>query len=168
MTSTDAPFVADPAAPRSRVILVREWEQQMSSSGCCGRLEGDLLAWGEGGERCFPERRRTMEAMGPLYRALRERYGDAVEIRVVDPRNLVSLLPTLMTDFRRYGVGLVDALRTLFGISVETVIVNGRIVSRGAWPEPERVWARLEGEEKETEVERAAPARGRDATPTGP
>ena len=58
------------------MILIREWEQQMSSSGCCGRLEGDVLL--QQGVRCFPERRETMEEMGPLYRALRERWADEI------------------------------------------------------------------------------------------
>ena len=71
------------AIPRPSVILIREWETQMSSSGCCGRLEGDFLVQ-QGGERCFPERRSAMEAMGPLYRDLRTRYGDALEITVAD------------------------------------------------------------------------------------
>ena len=62
---------------RSSVILIREWERQMSASGCCGRLEGDFLQ--RRGERCFPERRAVMEAMGPLYRDLRSRYGDELK-----------------------------------------------------------------------------------------
>lgn len=99
----------------------------------------------QGGERCFPERRAIMESMGPLYRALRQRYGHSVELRVVDPRNLVSLLPILWRDARRHHVGLLDTLRTLFQISVTTTVVNGRILSRGHWPSVEHVVAQLEG-----------------------
>ena len=81
------------AAERHRpsVILVREWEQQMSGSGCCGRLGGDLLALN--GEPIFAERRAIMEALGPLYRGIKGAFGDTVEVLVVDPRNLVTLLP---------------------------------------------------------------------------
>jgi len=122
------------AGRRPSVLIVREWEQQMSSSGCCGRLEGDLLEWR--GERSFPERREAMEEAGPLYRALRERYDEAVDIRVVDPRNLVSLVGYLFRDFRRHGVGFVPALRTLFGLAVNSIVVNGRIVATGEWPAP--------------------------------
>ncbi len=117
--------------PRSTLILVREWEQQMSSSGCCGRLEGDLLQWG--GERCFPERRRHMEGAGKLYREVRERYGDAVEIHIVDPRNLVSLLPVLFREFRRHRVPIREALATLFGFGVNAVVLNGRLVDAPEW-----------------------------------
>ena len=122
---------------RPSVLLVREWEQQMSSSGCCGRLEGDFLA--PQGERCFPERRNVMEAMGPLYRELRTRFGDAVEVHVIDPRNLGTLLGLLVRDFRAHRVPLATAGRTLFGYSVTSVIVNGRLIARGRWPSFEEV-----------------------------
>lgn len=124
------------------VVLVREWEQQMSSSGCCGRLEGDLL--GAGGERVFPERRAIMEAMGPLYRRLRGRFGDDLDLLVVDPRNQISLIPRLVRDFGRYGVGWREALRTLRDLSTSAVIVNGRLFARGAWPPAEAVIVQIE------------------------
>lgn len=127
---------------RSSVILVREWEQQMSSSSCCGRLEGDLLNWSQ--ERCFPERRATMEEAGRLYRAVRERYGDRVRLRIVDPRNLLRLLPILLREFIRHRVGPWNAVRTLFGLSVVSVVVNGRLHSRGTWPDPEQLFLQLE------------------------
>lgn len=123
------------------VILVREWEQQMSSSGCCGRLEGDFL-FTRGGSY-FPERRREMEGAGALYQALRAEFGEAVEVRVVDPRNWLSLLPILMRDFRRFGVPFRSRWATLSRMTVNAAIVNGRLLSRGAWPDLERVAAAL-------------------------
>jgi hypothetical protein len=117
---------------RASVLLIREWERQMSSSGCCGRLEGDFLAGAE--ERCFAERRSIMEAMGPLYLELREAYGDAIEVNVVDPRNMISILPLLVRDFRFHGVSVRDALRTAVRFPVTGVVLNGRVVARGAWP----------------------------------
>ena len=116
------------------VIFIREWEQQMSSSGCCGRIEGVML--GTGGARVFAERRAIMEAMGPLYRALKKTAGDRVEIMVVDPRNQISLLPRLLRDFWRYRTGLGTALATLRDLSPQTLVVNGRIFARGRWPDP--------------------------------
>lgn len=80
------------------VICIREWEQQMSSSGCCGRLEGDFLNWN--GETCFPERRQKMEEAG------------------VPPR---------------------EWLRAIGGLKVNAVIVNGRLLSSGEWPDPDRL-----------------------------
>lgn len=127
--------------PKPSVLLIREWEQQMSSSGCCGRLEGDFLA--PMGERCFPERRSVMEAMGPLYTGLKSRYGDTIEVNVIDPRNIGTLFLLLFRDFRDHRPGLRAALRTLFTYSVTTVIVNGRLVARGRWPTLDEVEAYL-------------------------
>ena len=140
------------AGPRPSVLLVREWEQQMSSSGCCGRLEGDFLA--PQGERCFPERRDIMEAMGPLYRGLRERYGDDVEVNVIDPRNIGTLFTLLARDFRAHRPGWRRALHTLFSYSVTTTIVNGRIVARGDWPTVDEVADALGGPVTAREVAR--------------
>ena len=98
-------------AERASVIFIREWEQQMSSSGCCGRLEGDFLT--RGGEPVFPERRAVMESLGPLYCDVRRRYGARAEVQVIDPRNFVGLLALLVRDFWAYRVGARDVLRTL-------------------------------------------------------
>jgi hypothetical protein len=101
------------------VILIREQEAALTGSGCCGRLEGDFLV--RGNERLFPERRAIMEA------------------------NVVALLLLLLRDFRRFRVGLLGALRTLWGISIPTAIVDGRLAARGTWPSADGV-ARLLGE----------------------
>lgn len=119
---------------RPSVILIREWEEQLSGSGCCGRVEGRFLA--RGGEPAFPERRACMDAMGPLYRTLRERPGDPIELQVVDPRNLPSMIFLLARDFWAFRVGLREALGTLGRLPVQGVVVNGRLVARGEWPDP--------------------------------
>jgi len=124
------------------VLLVREWEQQLTGSGCCGKLEGDFLGCGD--DAVFAERRTVMERMGPVYRSLRERFGNTVEIQVVDPRN-ASLIFLLITDFVKFRVGLRSALRTLFGLPKQGVIVNGRLVDRTDHPDPERIVAAVDG-----------------------
>lgn len=133
--------------PCPRVLLIREWEGQLSSSGCCGRIEGQFLQAAQGSrrERRFPEQRRNVEGAGQLYRALTERYGDEIEVRVVDPRNLVNLVPTLLRDAWRHGAGPAAAIRSLFSISVQSVVVNGRLVARGEWPPVSVVCRALEG-----------------------
>lgn len=123
------------------VIFVREWEQQMSGSGCCGRLGGDVLA--ANGAPIFAERRALMEGMGPLYRAIKQAFGDRVEVLVVDPRNQISLLPRLVRDAWRFHVGPAAALRTASAMSIPTVIVNARIFARGAWPEVDTMLSHL-------------------------
>ena len=76
-----------------------------------------------------------MEAMGPLYRDLRSRYGDEVEIHVVDPRNLFTIFALILRDARAHSLSIWRALRTLFRIPVTGVVVNGQLLTRGRWPE---------------------------------
>ena len=127
---------------RSSVILVREWEGQSTGSGCCGRLEGEFLT--SGGKPVFAERRAIMEGMGPLYTTLRSRFGDGVDLEVVDPRNVFSLIFLLLRDFLAFRVGVGVALRTLTRLPVQAVVINGRLVARGEWPDPMEVVAMLE------------------------
>ena len=126
---------------RPSVILIREWEAQLSGSGCCGRLEGDFLA--REGEPVFRERRACMEAMAPLSRTLRERFGDAIELQVLDPRN-PALVFLLLRDFWAFRVGFVEALKTTVLLPIQAVVVNGQLISRGEWPDPPEVVQILE------------------------
>lgn len=126
----------------SSVILVRESEQQLTGSGCCGRLEGGFVRRSNG-ESIFAEQRAIMEEMGPLYQGLRQRYGDGVELHVLDPRNS-TLIVMLIRDFWRYRVGFREALRTLSRIPVQAVVVNGRLIARGHWPELQEVTSVLD------------------------
>lgn len=138
------------STPKPSVIFVREWDQQLSSSGCCGRVEGDFLGTGTVRERVFSERRACMEDVGVLYRALRDRFGDEVEIRVLDPRNLLSLVPILWREGRRHGVPLVERLTNILRASVNMLIVNGRVVARGAWPSPSELVESVAGRSSPT------------------
>ena len=138
---------------RSSVILIREWDRQLSGSGCCGRVDGDFTQCR--GEAVFAERRAIMERMGSIYRLLRARFGDAVDVQVVDPRN-VSLLLILVGDFWRFRVAPRTALKTIFGLPPQAVVVNGRLVDRSPWPDGERIADIIEA------------AIGRDALPGAP
>jgi hypothetical protein len=120
------------------LILVREIDEQMSGSGCCGRIEGTIAAWDPSG-RVFPERREKMTAVGTIYRAVREEFGDRVEITVVDPRNQVSLVPLLVRDAFRYRVPLRAVLRSLTSASLSTGILDGRLLFERRIPEPDEV-----------------------------
>ncbi len=128
---------------RPSVILIREWEEQLSGSGCCGRVEGDFLTHQR--EPAFRERRARMEAMAPLSRTLRERFGDAIELQVLDPRN-PALFFLLLRDFWAFRVGVVEALKTIGRLPIQAVVVNGRLLSRGEWPDPLEVVQILEEE----------------------
>lgn len=122
---------------RSSVLLIREYDQQLSGSGCCGRVEGDFARCD--GEPVFAERRAIMERMGSVYRALKADFGETeVDVQIIDPRN-AGLIFLLVRDFWAFGVGVRSALATLFRLSTHGVVVNGRLADRTAHPDPERI-----------------------------
>lgn len=123
--------------PRHRVLLVREWDQQTTGSGCCGRLDGGTSELA--GAADFTRTRADMEAMGAVYRALvTELAREVVDVQIVDPRNLTFLLPSLVGDARRSGLGWADAWRQVArGCGQGAIIVDGRVVSSGRVPPPD-------------------------------
>ena len=84
-----------------------------------------------------------MEAMEPLSRTLRERFGDAIELQVVDPRN-PALIFLLLRDFWAFRVGLGEALKTIGRLPIQAVVMNGQLLARGEWPDPLEVVQVLE------------------------
>ncbi|MDX1568657.1 MAG: hypothetical protein R3223_12700, partial [Longimicrobiales bacterium] len=67
------------------------------------------------------------------------------EIRILDPRNLLSLIPILWQEGRRHGVPVGETLRSLLRLSVNMVIVNGGIVARNEWPDIDELLEHLSG-----------------------
>ena len=80
-----------------------------------------------------------------MSRALRERFGDEIELQVVDPRNSF-LIFLLLRDFWAFRVGLLEALKTIGRLPIQAVVVNGRLIARGEWPDPLAVVQILEEE----------------------
>jgi len=134
-----------------RIILVREWDAQLAASGCCGRLGGENSMLGD--EDTFAANRCEMEAMGEVYRALKaELFDEDAEITVVDPRNMVWLVPALLKDARRRGLGakeIWDNIRR--GVSYTAIIVDGKTLFSGRIPPVEDAVAAVEKELTETE-----------------
>jgi hypothetical protein len=131
---------------KHRIILVREWDSQLTGSGCCGRLGGQNHELGD--TETFAASRREMEAMGRVYRALREELSEEdVEITVVDPRNAVWLIPAVVRDARRRGMssrGIWDHLRR--AVSYNAVVFDGKTLFHGRVPEPEEAVATIKEE----------------------
>jgi hypothetical protein len=128
------PAADGPVAPTwsHRVLLVREWDQQTTGSGCCGRLEGgdSEVAGASDFGRC----REDMEAMGAVYRALRKELPQ-LDVQIVDPRNLTFLLPGMLKDARRGGASWGEAFREVRrGCGQGAIVVDGRVVSSGVIP----------------------------------
>ncbi len=135
-----------------RVILVREWDAQLAASGCCGRLGGQNTELGD--TETFAANRSEMEAMGEVYRALRaELFDEDAEITVVDPRNMVWLVPTLFKDARRRGLGLQETWSQLRrGVSYTSIVVDGKVLFNGRTPPVEDAVAAVK---KELELSKA-------------
>ncbi len=115
------------------VLLVRPWDQQMSGSGCCGRLGGASSELG--GADDFAPQRSDMESMGVVYRALRGVLPADVEMTVVDPRNAVWLVPRLLRDGRARGLRGRALWREIKrGTSTTAVVVDGLAVAWGQLP----------------------------------
>ncbi len=129
-----------------RIILVREWDTQLAASGCCGRLGGQNTELGD--TKTFAANRSEMEAMGEVYRALRaELFDEDAEITVVDPRNMVWLVPTLLKDARRRGLGLQETWSQLRrGVSYTSIIVDGKVLFNGRTPSVEEAVAAVKKE----------------------
>lgn len=108
------------------IILIRETEEQVAGSGCCGKFEGDFAHCA--GEWVFPERRQIKESMGAVTRCLKEEFGDAIELTIVDPRNQLYLFPKIVRDVWRFRPSLGAALRSIcLAFSFPAVLVNGAV-----------------------------------------
>jgi hypothetical protein len=130
--------------PPVSVILIRENAEQLTGSGCCGKLEGDDPLWPRA--ELFAHGDEHRHKVGVLHRVLREFFPprdgqEPVSVVVVDPRNQPYLIPKLWHDVLVYRPPLRDALATaLQWFRLPAVIVNGRVVSRrGELPDPDAV-----------------------------
>jgi len=124
----------DKKIPRVSIILIRESAEQMTGSGCCGKLEGDCSL--TGGAEVFREIRQGQEHFGVLHRAIVEFFSEArrtneLALVTVDPRNQLYLWPKLLRDVLRYRPGWKSGFITILQLfSLPAVIVNGQVLSR--------------------------------------
>ncbi len=124
------------------VVLVVERAEQLTGSGCCGKLEGDNAF--QGGTPVFEDSRRDQEAAGSLFQLFRE-LGPRWSVEIVDPRNMLALWPKLWRHVRRHHPPLTAAIRTLFfSFAPPALLVDGRIVSSRRLPSREWLEAYLE------------------------
>ncbi|MFN4260631.1 MAG: hypothetical protein ACK4RK_15150 [Gemmataceae bacterium] len=126
--------------PRVSILLICERAEQLTGSGCCGKLEGDnaLLP-----NELFHETRQHQVAFGVLHRSVRQFFGQEVEQGVitmdsVDPRNQLYLVPRLWRDVWKYRPGWKAGLATALQLfTLPAVIVNGRVLSRQGRIDPD-------------------------------
>jgi hypothetical protein len=110
------------------VLLIRESPEQVTGSGCCGKLEGDVLSLGA--RELFAESRRGQQTMGVFYRTLREFFpADQVQVVIVDPRNQLFLVSKLCHDVWFYRPGWRAGMQTLTQwFSLPAIVINGEVV----------------------------------------
>ena len=124
--------------PDVSVILICESAEQLTGSGCCGKLDGDDPAVRDRG--LFEETDRDRRDLGVLHRAIRRFFPDEdgreqVSVVTVDPRNQLYLASKLVRDVFRYRPGWREGFFAVLQLfSVPAVVVNGRVISRGGRP----------------------------------
>ena len=129
-----------------RIILVREWDSQTAASGCCGRLGGENNELGDPG--AYKHNRDEMEKMGRVYRALRkDLFDEEVALTVVDPRNMVWLIPSVLKDARKRGLSIRETFRQVNrGVSYNAVILDGKVLFSGHIPGPDEAVSAVRSE----------------------
>lgn len=134
-----------------RIILVREWDSQTAASGCCGRLGGADTELGD--SDTYRHNRDEMEKMGAVYRALREDlFDEEIEMTVVDPRNMVWLIPSVLKDARKRGFSVRETFKQINrGVSYNAVILDGKVLFSGHVPTPEEAVSAIRSELYELE-----------------
>jgi hypothetical protein len=127
---------------RRTVILIRPWDMSDGvGAGCCsgGSTKGlcvDPSHHPEQHGTRFIER-ATWQPLAATYRRLHDDLPDDVDVQIVDPRNHLYLLPVLVSQARRRGLGWWDALTAaLRAPGYAAIIVDGVTVSSGRVLEP--------------------------------
>ncbi len=133
------------------VILIREVAEQLTGSGCCGKLEGDGITARQ--SKLFAESRQQQLDMGLLHRTIKrffpvEAGKPEVHVVMVDPRNQLYLAPKLIGDVLRHRPGWHAGLRTIAqAFALPAVILNGRIISKaGTALDPDQLCHLIERE----------------------
>ncbi|MDR1978084.1 MAG: hypothetical protein LBQ42_05055 [Synergistaceae bacterium] len=75
---------------RLKIIM----ERSVARLGCCG-----CVSYGPMEKASFPEQQAHIQSVGKILRSLRERYGERVDVSVVDPRNMIAFWDNI-----RYGI----------------------------------------------------------------
>jgi len=107
---------------KGRVIIVREQDELVAA--CCVPLDGEFVQE-VGKTELFFHTKQIIKSTGELYQKLKDEYGDAIDMDIVDPRNQGYLFPRLLKDVFRYKVPLWQALKTIFALRSPAVIMSG-------------------------------------------
>ncbi len=125
------------------LILIREYGG-WGGSGCCGRIDSSGAVWET--DRClFAEGRTRMEGVGAIRRAVLDAFGTAVEVTIIDPRNIITFVPLVIRDAIRNGVPLGTMLRAILSASLSSAVFDGQLLYSREVPAPAEVVERIGG-----------------------
>lgn len=131
-----------------KVLLIRERDEMLLVSSCCPRLGGDFTRFRspeKGVEYIFAERRKTMQEMGAVYMAIKERFGEAVEVMTMDPRNGFPLFWHLGRDVLEFRPPFMKALRVITAsFAFPAIVANGRLITSGELEDPDTIVEKIE------------------------
>jgi hypothetical protein len=125
------------------LIFIRETAEQLTGSGCCGKVEGDAADSDTTAD--YSATRADQQSQAALISFIRDRFdtegAQAPDITIVDPRNQLYLGPKLIREVFRHRPRCLSGLRTLLQcFAVPAIILNGRVIASGnATPDPEDI-----------------------------
>jgi len=120
------------------VLIIRESEEQITGSDCCGVLIGEFCT--ENDSPVFQAVRDSNQQVLKLGKYLKDEYGNRVDIKYIDPRNQVYLLPKLFKDVWKYKPGFTHALKVIFQFfRCPAVIINGMIMHNAFITSPNEI-----------------------------
>jgi hypothetical protein len=140
----ESDWVVHEMAAKVSVLLIREAPEQVTGSGCCGKLEGDSLMFGS--RELFRDSRRGQHEMGILYRALRDFFPEEqVKVLTVDPRNQLFLVPKLCYDVLYYRPGWQAGVKSICQwFSLPAIVINGAVIQgHGRQADPDMICHRV-------------------------
>jgi hypothetical protein len=116
------------------LILVR---RRPHAGGCGGAVAHELHHVSHSGSDA------QVAQTGAIYLAVKREFGDRVEVSVVNADEALTLGPDLIRDAVRYRVPIREALRSLAAAGVGSAVLDGVVLSRGGFAEPDVVVRRI-------------------------
>lgn len=110
------------------ILFIRETQEQITGSDCCGVLRGEFNR--ENGLPLFQDTLEKNKILNELGDYLYQKYHPGFEIKYIDPRNQMYLIPKLIKDVFIYKPSFKDSLKTIFQFfNCPAIIVNGCVIN---------------------------------------
>lgn len=81
-----------------------------------------------------------MVKMGDIYKHIQMKHGPYVEVEIIDPRNSVSFFAIILREKRNRNLSWRTFINSLlFGLSKQSILINGYVFSKGILPNIEEL-----------------------------